>query len=65
MLWLNFILRLNFIFLCFKLIMVIQYRTPKQRKITFKPRVKMNRNVDKKISWFRGKGTHAILVCSF
>ena len=32
MLWFNFILGINFIFLCFKLI-IIQYRTQKQRKI--------------------------------
>ena len=29
---------------------------PKTKEITFKPRMKMNSNVDKKISWFRGKG---------
>ena len=32
MLWFNFILGINFIFLCFKLI-IIHYRTQKQRKI--------------------------------
>ena len=32
MLWFNFILGINFIFLCFKL-MIIHYRTQKQRKI--------------------------------
>ena len=35
MLWFNFILGLNFIFLCFKLI-ILHYHTPKQRKIEFK-----------------------------
>ena len=32
MLWFNFILGINFIFLCFKLIIIL-YRTQKQRKI--------------------------------
>ena len=41
MLWFNFILGLPFIFLCFKLI-IIHYHTPKQRKIKFKPRIKLN-----------------------
>ena len=41
MLWLNFIHDLNF-FLCSKLI--IDYHTPKQRKIKFKPRIKLNHN---------------------
>ena len=36
-LWFNFILGSNLIFLCFKLIM-IYYHTQKQRKIKFKPR---------------------------
>ena len=40
MLWLNFIHDLNFISLCSKLIM--DYHTPKQRKIKFKPRIKLN-----------------------
>ena len=44
MLWFNFILSLNFIFLCFKLI-IIYYHTPKQRKIEFKPRTKLNHNI--------------------
>ena len=42
MLWLNFIHDLNFISLCSKLI--IDYHTPKQRKIKFKPRIKLNHN---------------------
>ena len=41
MLWFNFILGLNFIFLCFKLI-IIYYHTQKQRKIKFQPRTKLN-----------------------
>ena len=44
MLWFNFILGLNFIFLSFKLI-IIYYHTPKQRKLKFKPRIKLNRNI--------------------
>ena len=43
MLWLSFIHNdLNFISLCSKLI--IDYHTPKQRKIKFKPRIKLNHN---------------------
>ena len=45
MLWFNFFLGLNFIFLCSKLI-IIHYHTPKQRKIKFKTRKKLNHNVD-------------------
>ena len=44
MLWFNFILGLNFISLCFKLI-IIYYHTPKQREIKFKPRIKLNHNI--------------------
>ena len=44
MLWFNFILGLNFIFFCFKLI-IIHYHTQKQRKIKFKPRIKLNHNI--------------------
>ena len=44
MLWFNFILGLNFIFLCFKLI-IIHYHTQKQNKIKFKPRIKLNHNI--------------------
>ena len=43
MFWFNFILDLNFIFLCFKLI-IIYYHTQKQKKIKFKPRIKLNHN---------------------
>ena len=45
MLWFNFILGLNFILLCFKLI-IIHYHTPKRRKIQFKLRIKLNHNTD-------------------
>ena len=38
-----FVLGLNFIFLCFKLI-IIHYHTPKQSIIKFKPRMKLNHN---------------------
>ena len=41
MLWCNFILGSNFIFLCFKLIFIYCH-TPKQRKTKFKPRKKFN-----------------------
>ena len=44
MLWFNFILRLNFISLCFKLI-IIHYHTQKQREMKFKPRIKLNLNI--------------------
>ena len=44
MLWFNFILGLNFIFLCFKLI-IIHYHTQNQRKTNFKARVKLNHNI--------------------
>ena len=46
MLWFNFILDLNFIFLCFKLV-IIHYLTQRQNKIKFKPRTKLNHNVYK------------------
>ena len=42
--WFNFIFGSNFIFLCFKLLN-IRYHTPKQRKIKFKPRIKLNHNI--------------------
>ena len=44
MLWFNFILGLNFNFLCFTLI-TIHCHTPKQRKIKYKPRIKLNHNI--------------------
>ena len=43
MLWFNFILGSNFIFLCFKLI-IIYYKTQKQKKIKFEPRITLNHN---------------------
>ena len=47
MFWFNFILGLNFTFFCFKLI-VIHYHTQKQKKIAFKPRIKLNHNIHKR-----------------
>ena len=44
MLWLNFIIGLNFTFFCFKLIN-IHYHTQIQRKIKFKPRTKSYHNL--------------------
>ena len=44
MLWFIFILGLNFISLCFKLI-IIHYHTQKQRETKFKPRIKLNHNI--------------------
>ena len=44
MLWFNFILGSNFIFLCFKLI-IIYYHTQKQRKIKFEPSIKLNHKI--------------------
>ena len=43
MLWFNFILRLNFISLCFKLI-IIHYHTQKQREVKYNPRMKLHHN---------------------
>ena len=43
MLWFNFVLGLNIIFLCFELV-IIHYHTQKQRKIKFEPRIKLNHN---------------------
>ena len=43
MLGFNFIPGSNFIFLCFKLI-IIYYKTQKQKKIKFEPRIKLNHN---------------------
>ena len=48
MLWFNFILGLNFISLCFKLI-IIHYNTQEQREIKFKPRIKLNHSIDAQI----------------
>ena len=44
MLWFNFILGLNLIFFRFKLI-VKHYHTQKQKKIKFKPGIKLNHNI--------------------
>ena len=44
-LWFNFIRGLNFLFVSFKLIF-IHYHTQKQKKIKFKPRIKLNHNKD-------------------
>ena len=44
MLWFNFILGSNFIFHCFKLV-IIHYNTQKQKKTKFEPRIKLNHNI--------------------
>ena len=44
MLWFGFILGLNFISFCFKLV-IIHYRTRKQREIKFEPSIKLNHNI--------------------
>ena len=44
MLWFNFFYGLNFISLCYKLI-IMYYDTPKRREIRFKPRIKLNHNI--------------------
>ena len=49
LLWFNFILGLNFISLCFKLI-ITYYHTPKQREIKFKPRIKLSHNTSTELS---------------
>ena len=43
MLWFNFILGLNFLFCCFKII-IIHYHTQKQKIVKFKARIKLNHN---------------------
>ena len=43
-LWFKFILGSNFIFFCFKLI-IIHYHTQKQGNIKFEPRIKLNHNI--------------------
>ena len=45
MLWFDFILGLNFIFLSFKSAIIIHYHTPKQREITFTTNIKLNHNI--------------------
>ena len=52
MLRFNFILGLNFIFLCFKLIN-IHYHTPKHRELKIKPRIKLNHIYV--VSWTTGR----------
>ena len=42
--WVNFILGLNYISLCFKLI-IIHYHTPNQREIKSKLRIKLNHSI--------------------
>ena len=49
MLWFNFILGLNSIFHCFKLI-IVHYHTQEQREIKFKPRIKLNHNIYNEIN---------------
>ena len=44
LLWFNFILGLNLLFFCFKLI-IIQYYNQKQKKRKLKPRIKLNHNI--------------------
>ena len=44
MLSFKFILGLNYIFFCFKVI-ITHYHTQKQKKIKFKPRIKLNHNI--------------------
>ena len=44
MLWFSFIPGLNFVFLCFKLI-ILHYHTQTQREIKFKPRMQLNHNI--------------------
>ena len=44
MLWFDFILGLNYIFFCFKLI-IVHYYTQKQKRIEFKPRIKLNHDI--------------------
>ena len=51
MLWFNFILGLNFISLCHKLI-ITDYHTPKQKKIKLKSRIKLNDNNDVEVNVF-------------
>ena len=46
MLWFNFILGLNFLFFFFNLIF-INYHTQKEKKINFKPWIKLNHNTYK------------------
>ena len=45
-LWFNFSLGSNFVFLCFKLI-IIHYNTQKGKEIKFEPRIELNHNICK------------------
>ena len=49
MLWFSLILGLNFVFFCFRLIIIL-YHSPKQREIKFKPGIKLNHNIDIHVS---------------
>ena len=59
LLWFNFILGSNFIFPCFKLI-IIHYNTQKQKKRKFESRIKLNHNIyhSSGVSrpWAKGRG---------
>ena len=58
MLWFNFILSSNVIFLCFKLI-IIHYNTQKQEKRKFEPWIKLNHNI-----YFQSfVGIYSFFVC--
>ena len=48
--WFHFILDSNFIFSCFKLI-IIHYNTQTQKKIKFVPRIKLNQNIYMVFNW--------------
>ena len=67
MLWFNFILGLNFVFFCFKLIIVHyhtnNYHTQKQNKIKFKPRIKLNHNIYFTRHQERGVVIKKIIIC--
>ena len=64
MLWFNFILGLNFISLCFKLI-IIHYHTQKQREIKFKPRIKLNHNIcNKRFAKIRNPDSVKLQKCT-
>ena len=67
MLWFNFILGLNLIFFRFKLI-VKHYHTQKQKKIKFKPRIKLNHNMyitKKKTIWKKERSNTRKLTKNF
>ena len=56
MLWFNFILGSNFIFL-----IIIHYHTQKQKKIKFEPRIKLNHSIytNRKTN----QQAHSVLIC--